>query len=104
MSCESFILLHEMQTKLMAFDKLKKESPAKQLARKAKALLDNEATIIQCTNDDCYGGYIISYCDCLNDPKCSRCNGKGVIQVRCDVCKGQGEVLAYPDGRREPLI
>ncbi len=23
MSCESFILLHEMQTKLMAFDKLK---------------------------------------------------------------------------------
>ena len=39
-----------------------------------------------------------------DDPKCSRCNGKGVIQVRCEVCKGQGEVLAYNDGRREPLI
>jgi len=104
MSCESFILLHEMQTKLMAFDKLKKESPDKQLARKAKALLDNEATIIQCPNEDCYNGCIISYCDCLNNPKCSRCNGKGVVQTRCPTCKGEGEVLMHKDGRIEVLI
>ena len=67
MSCESFILLHEMQTKLLAMDKLKKESPDKQLARKAKALLDNEATIIHCP--DCDNGYVRDKsCHCSPNP------------------------------------
>jgi len=80
------------------------ETRAQKFLRNACELLDNTATIVHCPNDDCYGGYTITYCNCLNDPKCLRCYGKGVIQVRCEVCKGQGEVLAYPDGRRESLI
>jgi len=80
------------------------ETRAQKFLRNANEILSHRATITQCPNDDCYNGYIISYCDCLNDPKCSRCNGKGVIQVRCEVCKGQGEVLMYKNGKVEALI
>ena len=105
MSCESFILLHEMQTKLMAFDKLKKESPAKQLARKAKALLDNEATIVRC--DDCGGtGYQKQDCECypFNPNGCALCDYKGWTKIPCPTCKEQGEVLMYKNGKVEALI
>ena len=98
MSCESFILLHEMQTKLMALDKLKKESPAKQLARKAKALLDNEATIVQCP--DCCGdkGRWL-YCDWCGGQGCRHCQ-----KEICATCKGEGEVLMHKDGTIEVLV
>jgi len=93
-----------MQTKLLAMDKLKKESPDKQLARKAKALLDNEATIIHCP--DCDNGYVRDKsCHCSPNPAgCPDCDYTGYLKTRCEVCKGQGEVLAYNDGRIEVLI
>ena len=80
------------------------ETRAQKFLRNANELLDNKATVIHCPNDDCYNGYVIAYCDCLGDPKCWRCYGKGVVAEACPECRGQGEVLAYPDGRREALI
>jgi DnaJ-class molecular chaperone len=80
------------------------ETRANKFLRNANELLDLEATIVQCPNEDCYNGCIISYCDCFNNPKCSRCNGKGVAQARCPTCKGEGEVLMHTDGRIEVLI
>ena len=80
------------------------ETRAQKFLRNATELLDLEATIVQCPNEDCYNGCIISYCDCLNNPKCSRCNGKGVVQTRCPTCKGEGEVLMHKDGTIEVLV
>lgn len=69
---------------------------AQELAQKAWEIigptLDRETYFIPCNNDDCYKGHIIFYCDCMNDPKCSRCGGKGVIVQDCPDCKGKGEI------------
>ena len=80
------------------------ETRAQKFLRNACELLDNTATIVHCPNDDCYSGYTITYCNCLNDPKCMRCYGKGVVADRCPTCKGEGEVLMHKDGTIEVLI
>ena len=99
-SNEALLEINRVQTQYWAIQ----ETRSDKLKRNACELLDNTATIVHCPNDDCYNGYLITYCDCLNNPKCSRCNGKGVIQERCPVCEGEGEVLMYKDGSIEVLI
>ena len=98
-SNEALLEINRIQTQYWGIQ----ETQSDKFKRNARELLDNTATIVHCPNDDCYNGYIISYCDCLNNPKCSRCNGKGVIQERCGLCKGEGWVKMDNEGRLEAI-
>ena len=80
------------------------ETRANKFLRNATELLDLEATIIHCP--DCDNGYVRDKsCHCSPNPAgCPDCDYTGYLKTRCEVCKGQGEVLAYNDGRIEVLI
>jgi len=80
------------------------ESRAMKFRRNACEILDNQATIVTC--NDCEGlRQHEKQCDCYPNPNgCAECKGKGWYGVRCPTCKGEGQVLMYPDGHTEPLI
>lgn len=99
-SNEDLLEINRIQTKYWGIREARKDK----FKRNIYELDTKQATIIHCPNHDCYNGYLITYCDCLNSPKCSRCNGKGVISERCPTCEGQAEVLMHSDGRIEVLV
>ena len=84
--------------------KLQNETKAQKFARQARDLLDLEATIIHCP--DCDNGYVRDKsCHCSPNPAgCPDCDYTGYLKTRCELCKGEGEVLMHNDGRIEVLI
>ena len=84
------------------------ESRAAKFSRNAAELLNNEAVIVTCPNEECVNGYTPKQHDCwahgYSDEGCPWCNNLGYTAPMCEICKGQGEVLMYPDGHTEPLI
>jgi len=80
------------------------ETRAHKFLRNANELLDLEATIIHCP--ECINGYVREKsCHCAPNPAgCSDCDYTGYIKEKCYLCKGEGEVLMYKDGRIEVLI
>ena len=97
---EALLTVHKMQTDLWGIQ----ESRSSKLARNAAELLSDQAVIVTCF--DCEGlRYHEKQCDCYPNPNgCSECGGKGWYGIRCNTCKGEGQVLMYKDGHTEVLI